>query len=56
MIMEVRRNGRWYILDKDQKVHFKRLKMHVFDPTDWILMENGEVGFVFLDGAENQSQ
>ena len=51
--MEVRQNGRWDILDKNQKVHFQRLKLHVFQPTDWILLENGEVGFVLPEDAEN---
>ena len=55
-IVEVRQNGRWYILDNDQKVHFERLKMHVFDPTDWILLENGEVGFVLPEDVEDPNE
>ena len=26
--------------------------MHVFDPTDWIFLENGEVGFVLPEEVE----
>ena len=55
-VMEVRQNGRCYILDINQKVHFERLKLHVLDPTDWILLENGEVGFVIPEDAENPNE
>ena len=55
-IVEVRQNGRWYILDNDQKVHFEHLKKQVFDPTDWTVLENGEVGFALPEDVEDPNE
>ena len=44
-VAEVRQNGRYYILENDQKVHFEKLKLHWINPAAWIVLVDGEVHF-----------
>ena len=49
--------GRVYILDTGQKVHFERLKPHHRGPTEWAAVpsHNGEVAII-MDPDPEQSQ
>ena len=55
-VVEVHQNGRVYTLENGQKVHFERLKMHMHDPTDWVILEDGEIAFILNEEAEEPEE
>ena len=45
------------MLENSQKAHFEKLKLHWNSPTDWLVLDDGEVHFILDDetGSEEET-